>query len=179
MNKKNLILILGIIIAVLVIGLVFFIKPEKKKEIVLKDNRTGYTTIFKYPESQTFEITEEDQDSGKFASITVKNEEKNIEFEMYYYEESRNLYNTVKEDRKAEEGYKEYKWNNYEGFIYNVDDETLYFNIYLQDETEESDAICLFGSVDAIDYNEANTPEAFESEEFQNFMNSIEFKIEK
>ena len=179
MNKKYIFLIIGIIVAVVVLSLFLLLGNENKKELVLKDNKTGYTTIFKYPKSQTFEITDEDQEGGKFAEIIVKNEANNIELEMYYYEESKNLYNTIKEDRKEDEGYKEYKWNNYEGYIYNVDDESLYFSILLQDETEESDAICLFGSVDAIDYNEANTPEAFDSEEFQNFMKSIEFKIEK
>ena len=175
---KKQILVIGLI-CMLIVSLFTLTGCEKNEEIVLKDQETGYTTTFKYPESQTFKVTEEDQDSGKFAEMTSENEANNIELEIYYFEESKHIYDDMKDSRKEDEGYKEYKWNNYEGYIYSVDEYSLYFNILLQDETEDSDAIGLFGSVDAIDYNEANTPKAFDSEEFQNFMKSIEFKIEK
>ena len=176
MKKK--ILIIGIII-IIIAGLLIVTISNNEKELVLKDEKTGYITTFKYSKNQTFEITNEDKDSGKFVQMTVENKANNIELEMYYFEQSKSSYDSSKDSRKDDEGFKEYKWNNYEGYIYNVSNDSLYFNILLKDETEDNLAIGLFGSVNAIDYNEANIPESFNSKEFQNFMKSTKFKIEK
>ena len=176
--RKN-ILIVGIIL-MLIASLFVLTGCEKNKEIVLKDNKTGYTTTFKYPESQNFNIVDEDQESGTFVEMTIENQEKNIELEMYYFEESDSSYELSKEGRKDADGYKEYKWNNYEGYIYSVDNNSLYFNVLLHKETSEDDMdIGLFGSLTSINYDESNVPETFDSKDFQDFMNSMEFKIEK
>ena len=49
-------------------------------------------------------------------------------------------------------------------------------NILLKDGGNESMSICLFGDVDAINYNKGKVTENFTGEEFQKFMNTIEFK---
>ena len=176
MKKK--ILNIGIVI-MLIANLIILTGCEKNKEIVLKDNNEGFVTTFKYPESQAFEVTEEDNDSGKYAQMVIENKTNNIELEIYYFEETKDSYNSSKDSRKDDEGFKEYKWNNYEGYIYSVYDDSLYFNILLQDESEDDMIIGLFGSVETIEYGEGKIIDSFESEDFQNFMKSIEFKIEK
>ena len=176
MKKK--ILNIGIVI-MLIASLVILTGCEKNKEIVLKDNNEGFVTTFKYPESQNFEVTDEDSDSGKYAQMVIENKANNIELEIYYFEESKDSYESSKDTRKNDEGFKEYKWNNYEGYIYSVSEDSLYFNILLQDESEDDMLIGLFGSVEGIEYGEGNIVDSFNSEEFQNFMKSIEFKIEK
>ena len=166
------------VIALILVTSVFVLTGcESKKEIVLKDDKTGYTTIFKYPENQDFVVTDEDKDSGKFVEMTVENKSNNIELEMYYFEELRTTYDSGKEYNKEDEGFKEYKWGKYDGFIYSVSENSLYFNILLQEEN--GDVIGLFGAVSTIDYNNTNITESFNSKDFQDFMNSIEFKIEK
>ena len=176
---KNRILIVALIFTLIASALVLSGCGEKMEEITLRDNNTGYTTIFKYPEGQSFKKTDEDLDSGKYAQITIENETNNIELEIYYFDESKNIYNSSKDGRKDNDGFKEYSWNKHDGYIYNVDEDSLYFNIVLQDETADGGIIGLFGSISKIDYNESTKIiDSFNSKEFQDFMNTIEFKTE-
>ena len=176
---KNKLLIVFLIIVLIGSAILLSGCGKKMSEITIKDNKTGYTAVFKYPEEQTFKVTDEDQDSGKYVEMTIENEANNIELEVYFFDESKNIYNSSKDNRKDDEGFKEYNWNKHEGYIYNVDDDSLYFNIVLQDETADGGIIGLFGSVSKLDYNkETKILESFDSKDFQDFMNTVEFKTE-
>ena len=153
-------------------------KEEKKEEfetIEIKDEKTGYLTTFKYTKGKDYKVTDTNTD-GKYVEVEMEVKSLNLEIEMYYFEISNIGWNKNIETRKESEGYKEFTWNGYKGYIYKADDKNLYFNILLKDGGNESMSLCLFGEVDAIDYNKGKVLENFTGEEFQKFMNTIEFK---
>jgi hypothetical protein len=85
-------------------------------------------------------------------------------------------YNSSKENRATKEGYKEYKWGKYEGYIYSVDKNSLNFNIMLLDGGDDAMSVNLFGAVYKIKYDGDDImTENFEKDAVQKFMKSIEF----
>ena len=153
-------------------------KVNKEKEyetIEIKDEKTGYTTTFKYEKGKDYKITDTETD-GKYVKVEMEAKSLNLEVEMYYFDITNIGWNNNIESRKNSEGYQEFTWNVYKGYIYKADDTDLYFNILLKDGGNESMSICLFGDVDAINYNKGKVTENFTGEEFQKFMNTIEFK---
>ena len=155
-------------------------KKEKAKEteyetIEIKDEKTGYLTTFKYEKGKDYKITDTKTD-GKFVEVEMESKKHNLEIQMYYFEISNIGWNNNIERRKNNEGYQEFTWNGYKGYIYNANDSDLYFNILLKDGGNSSMSLCLFGDIDAINYNKGKVTENFTSEEFQKFMNTIEFK---
>ena len=150
-------------------------KTSNMKTVEIKDEKAGINTTFKYNKADGYEVTNIDTDSGKYVQVTVENKEKNIEIEMYYFETLDTSYNKTKDSRSNSDGYKEYTWNGYEGYSYNGDKYKIDFNILLKKDTEKMD-IGLFGTISYIDYNDADVMNVFESEDFQKFMNTIEFK---
>ena len=68
-------------------------------------------------------------------------------------------------------------WNKYDGYSYNGDKYSIDFNIYLDEIADTNMMIGLFGTVKYINYNEANVTEDFNSEDVQNFLNTLTFKI--
>ena len=175
--KKKLLLIVSILsILVIFSGCTKEKKEEEKKEtlkeIVYQDDKTGYKTVFKFKEDEDYKITDTDTD-GKYKEIEIESEKLNIELEIYYTDHYSGGYNTQKENRKNSDGYKEYKWNKYEGYIYNADKHKVDFNILLDDSGDRD--IVLFGTMDYKDSKTYDVLESFNSTSFQNFMNSIEF----
>ena len=74
---------------------------------------------------------------------------------------------------------KEYKWNNYDGYFYNVSDTELYFRILLEDDPDNSIVLSGYVGPKVDSKNENNDLTNFaDSDDFQNFLNSIEFKKE-
>ena len=74
---------------------------------------------------------------------------------------------------------KEYKWNNYDGYFYNVSETEIYFRILLEEENDN--VVVLSGfvgpKVDSKNENKDLTKFA-DNDDFQEFLNSIEYKKE-
>ena len=176
--KKNLksILVIGLMIIVLFTFTGCGKKDEKEdlKSIIYKDEKSGYTLTFKAPKDSKFEVKEE-QNTGKFNEMIINNEDLNVSLDIYYVEMTDSSYNSGKEARSADEGYKEYKWNKYDGYSYNGDKYSTYFEVYLDNDNSEGMMIGLFGSVEYINYDNANVLEAFNSDDLQKFLSSMEF----
>jgi hypothetical protein len=173
MKKKSLLLLLLCAVLLVFSGCTKNEAKEKYKELVYEDEKTGYTTTFKFKENENYVITDDDED-GKYKQIEIENADLNVELEIYYTDHYTGGYEKQKDNRKASEGYKEYKWNNYEGYIYNADKDKVDFNIFLGNFDERD--VVLFGTLDDIDSTlKTNILEVFNGESFQNFMNSIVF----
>ena len=170
MKKRTLLAVLLLAIVVLFTGC----ENKKYETIEIKDENHGLNTVFRFEEGQSFKVTDVNTDN-KFVEVTFKNEDLNLETEVYYFEITNNGWNSNKTVRQETSGFKEYTWNKYNGYIYSAGDKKLYFNIMLFDGGNEKNSIGLFGSVDAIDYNKGKALENFNSAEFQAFLNSIEF----
>lgn len=150
-------------------------QSSQSKEIEFKDNNSGYTLKLKVPVDSQYVVQNIDQDSGRFAKLTMVNKEKNVELQMYYFESTDTSYENIKNDRSKTEGFKEYKWNKYDGYSYLGDKYSVSFNVYLRGENDENRAVCIFGSLEYTDIDKANVLETFNSDEFQKIMNSMEF----
>ncbi len=148
------------------------------KTIVLKDDNLGFKTTFKYKEKDNFsDVTENDEGASK--AIAFKNEELDVEFEMYYNTMRSATYKDSQKTRSAQKYYKEYKFGDYEAYAYGNYDSGVYLNILLA--TEENDMVdVLFVSLDRIDNNtDVIVYDILEKKTLQNFFNSIKFEKTK
>lgn len=153
------------------------VKPvDENNKLVIKDKDSGYTIKFSYPKSDNY--TTKEELGGKFVESIIKNEEKNIKMDVYFFESTYNSFSSTKISRKNDDTFKEYNWNNYEGYIYNADKYSLNFNILLKKDNE-SNCIALFGEVSPINYKDADIVEIFNSKDIQDLFNTIEFSINK
>ena len=176
MKKKLLIITVFIALITLVTGCTEKKKEEDKKEtLTIKDDKTGYTATFKYDKSEDFKITDTDKD-GKFIEVTIKSEKNNIKMEFYFFEMTNTSYNISYNTRKEQEGFKEYTFGKYKGYIYGVDDDDFDLNILLYDGGDSDMSIGLFGDIEKINEKVGNNiVSIFESKAVSDFMKSIEF----
>ena len=145
-------------------------EEQNTKEVVINDEGFGKTTLA-YNKDLDYKVDE--AHDGKYMDVIISSENENFEFELYHFDISETGYNLNKENRKNQEGYKEYKWNGLEGYVYNVSNDSTYINILLKNNDGQLKA--LFGSLTSINYNTANIPGVVESDNFQKLLNSIKF----
>ncbi|MCR4581177.1 MAG: YgdI/YgdR family lipoprotein [Bacilli bacterium] len=143
---------------------------DDRKEITIKDEGYGTTTL-KYSKDKDYEVKEET--GGKYKTIKVTSKKENFDLELYHTDTAIESYRAGKENRKSTKEFKEYTWNNYQGYSYDGSKYMINFNILLKDA--EGNSKVLFGSMSYVDYKEANVTELFKSEDFQNLLNSISF----
>ena len=150
------------------------IKKDDNNSIILEDVNKGFKTTFSYPKNFKYEV--KDITGGKYKEITIDNEKNNIAFDMYYFEILDSSYIGAMDTRKNSDGFKEYKWGNYDGYIYNVSKTSLNVNILLRKETKKKKAVGIFIEVSPIKYKDADVLELFNSKDIQNLLNSIVFE---
>ena len=93
--------------------------------------------------------------------------------ETYDYYKTHNLFGY----EYSKEDVKDYTWNNYSGYTYNVGKKEMYFRILLVDDKENSVVLTAYvGDKHTID--DLDMSKTFNSKEFQDFLNTIEFKNE-
>jgi len=148
-------------------------KNDDLKTIELNDKNHGFNTTFYYSKNEKYEVKE--QTGGKYKEIVIKNEKNNIEFDIYYFEILDNNYESSKSTRKDSEGFKEYKWGDYKGYIYNANKYSLNFNILLRKQAGDKSAVGIFGEVSALNYSKADVVTDFNKKEIQDLLSSIIF----
>jgi hypothetical protein len=77
-------------------------KVNKEKEyetIEIKDEKTGYTTTFKYEKGKDYKITDTETD-GKYVKVEMEAKSLNLEVEMYYFDITNIGWNNNIESRK-------------------------------------------------------------------------------
>ena len=140
--------------------------------IVIKDAKErGYVSTFK-------SINNFVQTNPKYNH--VDNEKLGIFISFSYIESTKEVYDYYKTHnylgREYSEGeVKEYKWNNYSGYSYGISDNEMYFRVLLEDDKDKSVVLDAFvGPKDkSVDFKKV-----FDSNDFQNFLNTIEYKKE-
>jgi len=186
--KKKLLFVLMLLSAVTLISGCTSKKEEKKEEnkkadisegqretITIKDDKSGYKATFTFDKSKKFKVTKTDT-SGKSVDVIIQNQDANIELEFYFVEMSQASYESANKTRKSHEGYKEYTFNKYKGYIYSVSSHNFNFNLLLEEGKSPYNSISLFGAIQQINYDkEKSIVEIFESKDVQDFLNSIEF----
>ena len=176
--KKKLLLVLMVMVCVLsVTGCKKKSNNEtnesKNEEIKIVDNKDkGYVTTFKTINNKFV------QSNPKYNH--VDNTDLGIFITFEYIESSKEAYDYSKTHNFLGQEYpegevKEYKWNNYEGYIYGIGEAEMYFRVLLEDN--EQNSVVLSGYVGPKD-QKTNLSKLYENSEFQEFLNSIEFKKE-
>ena len=132
----------------------------------------GYETVFKYEPTENYSEVKTNE-GGASKEIEFKNEDKDVEFQMYYTKMSKTSYDRSKETRSKQKYYKEYKYGKYETYAYGEYSSGLYLNILLGVDSTETAKI-LFVSIDRIDTNENVVVADVVDKELKDFFNSIE-----
>ena len=152
---------------------------EKESDTIIKivDNKDkGYVTTFKSVGNKFV------QTNPKYNH--VDSEDLGVFITLDYIESSKEAYDYAKTHnflgREYSEGdIKEYKWNKYDGYFYNIGENEIYFRILLEEEKEN--VIVLTGFVgpktDSKVKNDDLT-KLVDNKDFQSFLNSIEFNKE-
>lgn len=183
MNKKVLIIIA--IIAVLGIGLFVLTGCGNKEEnnesintseetsnkITITEEDKGYVTTFdtinnKFNQKKPEYKQVNSDDLGVFISFQYIGSSK----EAYDYYKTHNFLG----NEYAEGEVKDYTWNNYSGFTFNAKENEMYFRILLVDNPENS--VVLSGYVGKQSGKDTDIMKAFDNEDFQKFLNSIQFE---
>ena len=169
-------------ISVLLMGLFLVTGCGKvpKETISLSDNTLKYKTTFEYDKEDGFgEVTK--KKGGKFSEIEFKNEKENLEFDMYYTETTDVTARNVKDNRKKNQKYyKEYKFGEYDAYIYSNYGDDLYVVITLKEDMKENKTVDLFTSIETIKYNKDTVlfDEFNKNEVIKNFFKSIKNTVE-
>ena len=178
--KKKFIFSLLIILSLFVITGCNSKKEDKEKEetlIKITDNDKGYVTTFKTVNNKFVQTNPkynhvDSDDLGIFISLDYIESTK----EAYDYARTHNFIGV----EYAEGTVIDYKWNKYDGYLYDISQTEMSFRILLEDDPDNS--IVLSGFVgpktDSKNKNDDLT-KFIENKDFQKFLNSIEFKKEK
>ena len=170
MKKKILIILLLPIIVLLLTGCNE--KKDDRKSISLVDPVFGYETVFKYNKNENF-TKPEYEEGGASKEITFKNEDLDVEFQMYYTKMTKSSYDRSKEVRSKQKYYKEYKYGKYEAYAYGEYTSGIYLNILLDVDSTDT-AKVLFVSIDRLDTNEDVVVSKVLDKDLKEFFNSIE-----
>ena len=165
-------ILIGIFIILVVVTITGCGKKEdkNKKDLIIEDSGYG-KTVLKYKQDKDYEVKEEV--GGKYKEIFVTSNSENFTMQLYHTDSTDVGYNTGKDNRKENVGFKEYTWNGLNGYIYNANKNGVSFNILLK--TTDGRAKVLFGNIEPNDMKTANVLELFESDDFQKMMSSITF----
>ena len=149
-------------------------ESDKKSEnvITITSDDGKYVTTFKSTDDGF------DQKDPKYSQIHSEKLGVFISFdyiespkETYDYYKTHNLFG----NKYADGDIKEYTWNKYSGYTYNVGDKEAYFRVLLEDDVDNSIVLTAYvGDKHTID--DLDMAKTFESKEFQNFLNTMEFK---
>ncbi len=165
---KKIVLSLLIIVCLLMIT---GCKKSSEKIIRILSDEKSYVTTFKGSDNTFI------QENPKYNQIHSEVLSLFISFD--YIESTKEAYDYAKTHNFLGYEYskgsvKDYTWNNYSGYTYNVNDNEVYFRILLVDDKDNS--IVLSAYVGNKHTKDISVAKAFESKEVQDFLNTIEFK---
>ena len=180
--KKKMLLVLLILVGLLTITGCGKDSSGEKKESDKKESSSVITISSDEKDFVTkFKSTNEDgfvQKDPKYTQIHSEKLGVFISFdyiespkETYDYYKTHNLFG----NEYAEGDVTDYTWGKYSGYTYNVQDKEMYFRILLVDDPENS--VVLSGYVgDKHTNDDLDMSKTFNSKEFQDFLNTIDFK---
>ena len=169
--KKKVLLIL--LLPIILLGLTGCgEKQDNRKSISLIDPVFGYETTFKYDPQEKFSDVKKEE-GGASKEITFKNEDLDVEFQMYYTKMMKSSYDRSKETRSNQKYFKEYKFGKYKAYAYGEYSSGIYLNILIGVDKTET-AHILFVSIDRLDNNENIVVADVLDKQLKEFFNSIQ-----
>ena len=169
-KKKTVFILLLLFIVLLQIGIIMFFcfNYFNKNTIELYDDNAGLKALFRFNKDYKYILTSVDNINGKYSEIHVKNEDLNIDFDAYFSETSKEEYYDTKESRKERRIFREYKFGNYDAYLYANDIYDAYLTILLNDSYSITINI---GRLDET--KEFDLEKILEAKEFIDFFKSI------
>lgn len=148
-------------------------EKEEEKLIQISDKDKGYETTFKTINNKF------SQKDPKYKQ--VNSEELGVFISFQYIESTKEEYDYAKTHNflgyeYSKDEIKDYTWNKYSGYTYNVKEKEMSFRILLVDDKDKS--VILSGYIGDKHTKDLDLTKDFDNEDFQKFFNSIEFKKE-
>ena len=207
---KKIYKIITILLIVIVITGCTSKKPKEEEEekellkysVTIFDEAHEYFTTLNYEgEDELFTIKKQKLsiDDDGFQHNLIESRSMSINLEAYHSEGKVGTLDELKKKYENTEGYKEYTWNNYPGFLYNANENEASFalivegyDIYASDEDEEEKynengdpilhieteniekEVLLFGKITCMEGKKCNALSSFRRKEFQTLLRTFE-----
>ena len=156
-------------------------KISKEDAVTLTMQTVEGDLTFTYSKVNSFSLKTEEipQDDAVLIKQTIYNNDLAIGMELGVMARSLSEYNEEVEALKGAKQYKKYELDNFDAYIYNVQDKTLSFKIKISENKKYDDAIIVSGRAQYV-YNpseDANIEKLFTDEIIRDFFDSM--KLEK
>ena len=127
---------------------------------------------FAIPKNTDIEVTVDPSDESH---VVVNNEKENYTMDIYLGDEMEETFLAGQDDDKEEEGYKETKYGNFNGYHYNFGESTIYGNIVLDTETYNVYTY-IFYTLEVDMDAKKSVSDIYESKDIQKILNSFSCK---
>ncbi len=146
-------------------------------KIEIYDEEKGFKTTFSYDESVNYSKVEKD-DEDDITAYEFINDDLDVEIQMFYVDLDYATYNNIQLSHKNEVNYKEYAFNNFDGYTFGQLDEELDLYIILNDDKEKKNYNLLYVTINRMDQDEKIVVrEVFDEKELQALFDTIDFEI--
>ena len=143
-------------------------KEKAKNNIEIHSKDKNYYTTFKsdkFIQKKPEYMQIDSEDLGVFISFQYIESSK----ETYDYYKTHNLFGN--EYGKGDT--KDYKWNKYDGYTYNIEQNSISFRVLLKDDAENS--IVLSGYVGSNHTKDLDFTKDFDNKDIQSLLNTMKF----
>lgn len=127
---------------------------------------------FEYPKNSDLEVVPDEDDE---THVKITNEKENYEMDIYLGDEMEDTFLAGQEEDKEEEGYKEAKYGNFDGYYYNFGEGNITGNIVLDKETY-NEYMYIYYTIDVNMDAKKSVEDVYKSKEIQNILNSFGYK---
>ena len=184
MKKRIVLVVLLSISLLLIVGCGKKNGTEETDTFTLTNDKDAEVTNFKdaeltftYPKKMSFQtkkLEKIDEYNGfVFPYLEVYNPDYYFFMDLAFEENGKVYYDAIKREKSTAQGYKEYKWNNYEGFAYTESTYVYFYAVLEQDDPN----FCLLLKGIGYSKNPYETlTEVFNEEDIQNVLNTMTYK---
>lgn len=149
---------------------------EETDSFTITDNKRQELT-FTYPKKMSFQTKElegvDESSEAAFHYFEVYNADYYFYMNISLEPVGKSYYDTIKRQNSTAQGYKEYKWNNYEGFAYTVTEDVYFYAILSE---EENDMCTMLKGVGYSKNPYETVTEVFNEDNLQDVFNTMTFK---
>ena len=128
---------------------------------------------FETPKNADIEITVDPSDESH---VVVKNEKEDYTMDIYLGDEMEETFLAGQDSDKEEEGYKETKYGNFNGYYYKFGEGSIYGNIVLDTETYNVYTY-IFYTLDVGMDAKKSVEDIYKSKDIQKILNSFGFRF--
>ena len=168
-----------IIIFVLFVLILSGCEKKNYTSINFEDKQFGFLTKFTYDKSLDYTFKNIEVQENEYAQMNMTSKNNNIVIDFEYDEQTKEFFEVNKKSVSDYDNYKEYKYNGYTAYTFSTGDENLYLMIMLDDIVETANP-CMYIRFSLLDdTTKTDIMKFYNSDDFQYFINSIEYIVKK